>query len=81
MSLSGGFDVIATFALDENWEGRDALLYKVAGRESDAAGADLKCRRHVWRVETFEEADRLRKKLSKVKLVNATLQETVTPPR
>lgn len=81
MSTTGGFDVTATYPLDGKWEERDALLYKVAGRESDAASADVKHRRHVWRVETFEEASRLRKKLGKVRTVVAVLQETVTPLR
>ena len=72
------FDVTTTSPLDDRWEETDKLLYAAAGRPSDTNEASIKARTHVWRVPTFKEADRLRKKLGRVRGVRATLNETVS---
>jgi hypothetical protein len=72
------FDVTAVCPMDGSWQQRDELLYRLAGRRSDASEAGNKSRTHVWRVSTFEDATRLRKKLRRVQSVNVVIQETVS---
>lgn len=71
------FEVHAEYELDEHWEKTDGLIVLAAGRSSGAfaVGVSTRTRYMVWTVGTFDEAVGLRKRVSLVDGVKATLRE------
>lgn len=69
------FLVIVESPLDEGWEGRDVVLYQVAGRKSNYSAAGSKMRDHRWVVESFQAAKQLQLALAKIDKVKATIRE------
>jgi hypothetical protein len=74
------FEVRTNSPMDDEWQERDAKIKEAAGRISDFSGGgvgDGACmgRDHGYVVETFAEAQALKKRLETVPLVNVTIRE------
>lgn len=71
------FEVHAEYEIDERWEKTDGLILKAAGKGGGALAVATGCqyRTIIFTVETFAEASALRKRVSLVAGVKATLRE------
>jgi len=69
------FAVIAKSPLDRDWEYRDSLIYKAAGRRSDLSVASKEGREHTWYVHSADDAVAMKDRLNKVDDVDATWRE------
>ncbi len=78
------FEVRSFSPVDENWEERDEIIYKAAGRKSDTSGSgcphgqEIGERDHLWKVKEWKDAQDLLQRLKLVEGVRACLKEATT---
>ncbi len=72
------FQVRTRSPLDGNWERRNQELMERAGFRSDGWGTDKIDVEHVWLVEEFNDALRMKKRLESVPNVKVSIREHTT---
>lgn len=72
------FQVRTRSPVDEHWQERNVELMKRAGIRSNVWGTDQRYVEHVWVVEEFDTALRMKWRLELVPKTNVTVREHTT---